>query len=181
MLIDSDSTHRHPFLYMSVFFPFQSYIVSDGATYSVAGNLTVYTSSQFATQRDQLGTPYQTVINVVGTRLYTYLPTGVTLLSTISGLSTAANANADQRFYPYALLSAAPGVYTMSTAPFWDYDGVEFNVSPSIPVNGAAPGSSPVYSATSLYFSTPEPSAVLTEGYYVNLSLINLQQQVYNF
>ena len=156
-----------------------SYTVSDGATYLVQGNLTITTTSAFATQKDQLGSPYQTVINVTGTRLYTYLPTGAVLLSSVNGISTAANANADQRWYPYALLSSAPGVYSMTTAPFLDFDGLEFNVSPSIPVNGSPPGVAPLYTATSVYFSTPEPTAVLTENYYYHLPIIRLQQQIY--
>jgi len=67
----------------------------------------------------------------------------------------------------------------MNTAPFFDYAGVEFNVSPSVPVNGVAPGVGPQYTATSLYFSTPEATAVLTDGYYTNLPVVNLQQQTY--
>ena len=155
------------------------YSVSDGLTYRVSGNLTITCTSGFASQVDQLGNPYQTIVNVTGTRLYTYLPTGAQILSTVSGLSTAASALPSQRWYPYALLSAAPGVYTMNTAPFLDREGVEFSLSPSVPVNGVAPGVGVQYSATTVYYSTPEPSAVLSEGYYVNQPLINFQQQIY--
>ena len=156
-----------------------SYAISDGTTYSVAGNLTITTASQFATLTDALGNPYQQVVNVTGTRVYTYLPTGAQVRSTVNGLSTAAYGNADQRFYPYSLLASAPGVYTMTTAPFFDYDGVEFAISPSAPLNGLPPGQGVQYPATSLYFTTPEPTAVLTEGYYVNLPLVQFQQQSY--
>ena len=75
---------------------FYSYFITDSQTYSVQGNLTLTTSSAFATTRDQLGNPYQLIINIAGSRLYTHIPTGQTLMSTIIGLSTAANA--DQRF-----------------------------------------------------------------------------------
>ena len=156
-----------------------SYSVSDGVTYVVSGNLTITCTSQFASLTDQLGNPYQIVTNVQGTRLYTYLPNGAQILSTVSGLSEAAYALASQRFYPYALLSASPGVYTMSTAPFLDHQGVEFNIVPSAPVNGLAPGVGVQYNATTVYFTTPEPSAVLTEGYFINQPLINLQYQLY--
>jgi hypothetical protein len=141
-----------------------SYFISDGVSYSVQGNLVISTASAFATLHDQLGNPYQQVTNVTGTRLYTFLPTGQQLTSTVNGLSLAAISYADQRFYPYSLLGSAPGVYSMNTAPFFDFAGVEFNVSPPVPVNGVAPGVGPQYTATSLYFSTPEPTAVLTDG-----------------
>ena len=156
-----------------------NYTVSDGVTYSVSGALVFTMSSAFATAQDALGNPYQVVTGVTGTRLYTYLPTNAQLTSTVSGLSAAAYANADQRFYPYSLLASAPGVYTMTTAPFFDYDGVEFSVSPSVPENGVAPGTGTQYNATSLYYTTPEPTAVLTEGFYVNLPVVQFQQQSY--
>ena len=143
------------FLYM--------YSISDGVTYSVQGSLTITASSGFGNLFDQLGNPYQSVVSVTGTRTYTYIPTSQTVVSTISGLSTSAYPYADQRFYPYALLGAAPGVYTLNTAPFLDYDGIEFNISPSAPINGAAPGNGTQYNATSVYFTTPESTAVLTE------------------
>jgi hypothetical protein len=47
----------------------------------------------------------------------------------------------------------------MNTAPYFDYEGVEFTVSPSVPAAGMAPGSGPQYNATSLYFSTTELTA----------------------
>jgi hypothetical protein len=46
-----------------------SYFISDGSTYSIQANLTISTSSAFATTKDQLGNPYQTVTNVVGTHI----------------------------------------------------------------------------------------------------------------
>ena len=158
-----------------------SYSVSDGATYVVAGNLTFFCTSGFAATSDQLGNPYQVVVNVTGTRLYTHIPSGGQVFSTVSGLSETAFAFASQRFYPYALLSASPGVYTMTTAPFLDHEGVEFNIYPSAPVNGLAPGVGTQYNATNVYFTTPEPTAVLTEGFYVNQPIPELQVQRYFF
>ena len=67
-----------------------SYSVSDGLTYKVQATLQVTASSAFATTVDQLGSPYQTVTGVSGYRLYTYLPTGQTVNSTVTGLSSAA-------------------------------------------------------------------------------------------
>ena len=158
-----------------------SYFISDGRTYSVQGNLTLTAASGFASTQDQLGNPYQTIVNATGTRLYTYLVDGSTLASRVTGLSTAGRPGADQRFYPYALLSSAPSVYTLSTAPFFDFNGVEFAISPAAPVNGLPIGSGTQYSATELYFTTPEPTAVLTEGYYATMPLTTLQQQYYSF
>ena len=152
-----------------------------GVNYSVSGNLTFTTTSAFANTADSLGNPYQTVISVNGTRLYTYLPTGAQLRSTVSGVTTSAYANADQRFYPYSLLGAAPGVYFQNTAPFFDYDGVEFGVSPPVPALGSPLGLGTQYNATSLYFTTSEATAVLTEGYYLSLPVVTYQQQSYSF
>ena len=53
-----------------------SYSISDGVNYTVQGNLTISTASAFATLKDQLGNPYQQVVNVTGIRTYTYLATG---------------------------------------------------------------------------------------------------------
>ena len=162
---------------------FYSYFLSDGATYSVQGNLTMLMSSPFAAVFDQLGNPYQTVIAVSGSRLYTYLPTGQTVLSNITGLSTAAYLYADQRFYPYSLLASAPGVYTLNTAPFFDYDGVEFNVSPAVPIAGGQPGAPGVqyYNSTSVYVESPVSSAFLTDGYFLTAPNVAYQTQTYSF
>ena len=156
-----------------------SYFISDGSTYSVIANLSITTSSAYATSSDQLGNPYQTVTGISGTRTYKYLPTGATVVSTVTGLSTSAYAYADQRWYPYALLSSAPGVYTVNTAPYVDYDGIEFSISPVAPYNGYAPGNGTQYNATSVYMQAPVAQALLTEGYSLNTPLVSLQQQVY--
>ena len=158
-----------------------SYSISDGVSYRVQGNLTLTASSAFATNTDLLGNPYQSITAVTGTRLYTYLPTGATVTSIVSGVTTGAYPNADQRFYPYALLASAPGVYSPNTAPFFDFDGLEFGISPSAPANGNAPGSGTQYNATSVYFTTPVTTAVLTEGYYTALPVVTYQTQSYSF
>ena len=158
-----------------------SYFVSDGASYSISCNLTLTTTSAFATTTDLLGNPYQTISNVAGTRTYTYLPTGQTVVSVVSGLTTAAYQYADQRFYPYALISSAPGVYSMTTAPFVDYDGIEFGITPSAPTAGAAPGTAPLYNSTSIYLESPELAAVLVDGYFITQPLVQYQQQYYSF
>ena len=158
-----------------------SYFISDGVSYSVQANLTVSAATQFAGIGDQLGNPYQTIVNITGSRLYTYLPTSQTVLSAITGLSTAVNPLADQRFYPYSFLAASPGVYTINTAPFLDYNGLEFSISPSAPADGAAPSSGPQYSAIQLYITTPEPTAVLTESGALTLPVVTYQQQQYTF
>ena len=141
-----------------------SYFISDGVSYSVAGNLTINCSSKFATLKDQLGNPYQQVVNISGTRLYTYLPSRATVRSVVGGLSTTAYPYADQRWYPYSLLASSPGVYNINTAPFLDYDGIEFSISPPAPENGLPPGTGTQYSATSVYITTSLQVAVLTEG-----------------
>ena len=156
-----------------------SYNISDGLTYSVQGNLTITTTSAFANIADFLGNPYQTVTNVVGTRLYTYFPTGAALLSHVSGLSLTAYPRASQRFYPYSLLVSPPGVYSVNSAPFFDYDGIEFSISPSAPRAGLAPGNGTLYNATSLYVTANIAQAGLTEGFYVNPPLSSLQMQTY--
>ena len=155
-----------------------NYFVSDGATYSVTGNLTFTATSAFATTQDALGNPYQTITNITGTRTYTYLPLNQQVVSQVTGLSSAVFPYADQRFYPYALLGSAPGVYSsMSVTPFLDQDGVEFSISPPAPATGAAPGTGVQYSAISLYNTAPQPNAVLVDGTFTNLPVYSLQQQ----
>ena len=114
-----------------------SYLLTDGYMYAVHTNLTITTSSAFATLTDALGNPYLQVVNVSGTRMYSsrYYDGNSSLLSNITGL-TFSSSSADQRFYPYGLLSSAPGVYSMNTAPFLDALGIEFNLSPPAPLNG---------------------------------------------
>ena len=60
--------------------PTFSYTISDGLTYSIQANLSLTAQSAFASTKDMLGNPYQSVINIQGTRTYTYLPTGATLV-----------------------------------------------------------------------------------------------------
>jgi hypothetical protein len=153
-----------------------SYYITDGATYSVSCNLTVTTSSAFATQQDQLGNPFQTVLNVTGTRTYVFLPTGASVTSTVTGLTRSG------RFYPYSLLASAPGVYSMNTVPFLDYDGLAFTVIPSVSANGVAPGSGPQYSAVDVgvNFSAPSSAVMLTESHYTQLPNPAMQQQLYS-
>ena len=94
-----------------------TYTISDGVSYSIQGNLTITASSAFGNNFDLLGNPYQVVVNVVGTRRYTYLPTGTSLVSTVNGLSTASYGYADQRFYPYCplLLGCTPSTLRPSS------------------------------------------------------------------
>ena len=155
-----------------------TYSIGDGATYTITGSLTFTASSAFATTVDQLGNPYQTITGVTGTRTYTWLATGQTVVSTVSGLSTAYG-SPDQRFYPYSLIASAPGVYTVTTVPFFDAAGVEFNISPSAPAPGMAPGSGTQYSATWLYMATSEATAALTDGPATSMPVVTLQQQTY--
>ena len=68
--------------------------------------------------------------------MYTYLPTGASVTSTVTGLFTNPTPGpvvADQRFFPYAYLASAPGIYTVNTAPYLDGAGLQFSVSPSVP------------------------------------------------
>ena len=114
--------------------------------------------------------------------MYTYLVDGSSLTSTITGLSTgSAAATASQRFYPYSLLSSAPGVYSAATAPFLDGAGVAFGVSPAVPALGASLSSSTLYSSTTVrLLSTQGADAVLVDGVVLSLPLESLQQQSYS-
>ena len=156
-----------------------SYFISDGSTFSVQGSLVLSASTAFATTRDLLGNPYQTVTAVSGTRVYTYIPTGGVVTSTVTAI--AAVGTADQRFYPYALLAAAPGVYSLNTAPFLDGQGVGFSFSPAAPALGSPVGAGTQYTSTSVFFATPESTAVVTELYYTGLPSVALQTQTYTF
>ena len=156
-----------------------SYSVSDGLTYRVQAVLQLTAASAFATRTDALGNPYQVVTNVTGYRLYTYLATGQTVNSTVTGLSSAASPAADQRWYPYTLLSSAPGVYTMATAPYLDNFGLGLVLSPAVPVNGAAPGQGVQHNVTSVYVTTSLTQSLLAESYYTTLPDPQLQTQSY--
>ena len=100
------------------------------------------------TQSTQLGNQYQNIIGLTGTRVYT-LPAHQRRLSPppAPASPTARTQYADQRFYPFALLGSGAGIYTINTAPFVDYDGIEFNISPAAPAAGLPPGVGTQYTA----------------------------------
>ena len=155
-----------------------SYYISDGLTYAVLTNLTVTTTSAFATSHDQLGNPWQSVVNITGTRMYTFLPTHTTITSQVSEASSSSPATF--RFYPYALLSSAPGVYTANTAPYLDASGLMLAVTPSVPITGVAPGTGPLFNTTTIAFTPLNNTAIiLSEARYINVPLLALQQQLY--
>ena len=70
----------------------------------------------------------------------------------------------------------------MSTAPFWDHDGLEYSLSPPAPPLGQAAVGPGDYFATVRLFVTAAltDSAVLTEAEYSSLPLLSLQQQRYS-
>ena len=155
-----------------------SYFISDGLTYSVSANLTITATSAFGTTTDSLGNPYQTIIGITGRRTYTFLSTQATVISQVSGPSP----NTTNRFYPYALLSSAPGIYTTDTAPFIDANGLRFSISPSAPINGNAPGTGPQVNAENVRLLTYNNTITqLNEGTFNILPQANLQHQYYTF
>ena len=168
-----------------------NYFISDGFTYSITCNLTLTMANAVAANIDALGNQYQQVVGVTGTRVYTYLPTNAAIVSAVSTVSNGANGFADQRFYPFALLGSAAAVYTVNTAPFLDYDGIEFNISPGTPAAGEPPSTGTIYTATNVHMEGRELSPVLVDGYFYPSSsftssgptgapLLALQQQSYD-
>ena len=154
------------------------YFISDGANYSVQTSLTITTSSQFANTPDMLGNPYQSITNITGIRTYTHLPTFATAVSQVRGpvAGTAA------RFYPYTLLSASPGVYSVNTAPFLDADGLTFAITPSAPIDGNAPGTGTQISQVTIHVTTIANTLTqLSEVAMNRTPLLALQQQSYSF
>jgi len=79
------------------------------------------------------------------------------------------------------MATASPGVYSTSAAPFFDAEGISFTVSPAVPADGAAVGSTPTYTTVRLFVQTSEATAVLTEANAINAPLSTLQQQTYTF
>ena len=154
------------------------YQLGDGANYTVLGNLSLTTSSAFATSQDMLGNPYQTITSITGTRVYTHIPTRQVLASTVTGLMPSIN---PPRFYPYSLLAAAAGVYTASTAPFLDAAGLSFSLNNSVPVDGNAPGVGPLSSSVQLLELSSLLGVLLSEASYNNKPLASMQQQTYTF
>ena len=154
-----------------------SYNISDGSTYSVLTELVVNCTTHFGTFFDQLGNPHQVIANVTGTRLYTHIPTGATLLSTVSY-----TAGKVARFYPYTLIASSPGVYSSNTVPHWDGAGVELNLSPAVPANGMAPRQGTQFDSQTLQITKDmSPRFVLTESHAITAPLPALQQQQYTF
>jgi sugar lactone lactonase YvrE len=113
-----------------------SYTLSDGISFMVQMNLSITASSAFAVTTDALGSPYQTILNITGQRSYTFIPTGETVTSNVSGpIPKTSN-----RFYPYSLISSSPGVYSGNVVPYLDAEGLSFSIEPAVPLNGNALG-----------------------------------------
>ena len=159
-----------------------SYTITDGATYTVRTTMAITSSTAFATMTDTLGNPYQPVIGVFGTRVYTHIASGQTLTSTITGLTSATARPVSQHWYPYSLLVASPGVYSLNTVPFLDADGIGFTVSPAVPANGQ-PLTSSLSSTVSVYLASSSPISTAAVTEYTagagNAPSIDLQQQTY--
>ena len=163
-----------------------SYTISDNSTYTVTTNLSATGASYIAYFSDTLGNQYQRLINITGVRNYTNLVTGTTIISTVSLPNSVSNTTipgrGSQRFYPYAYLLSAPGVYPVDHAPFLDANGLVFAVSPAVPANGQVGG--PLYNTVAVFVNgtAAAPPAVLTElpngG---NPPLLALQKQSYSF
>ena len=152
-----------------------SYTLSDGVTYLVQTNLSISTTSAFATAQDQLGNPYQILLNLTGSRHYTYLPTSASVISHVTFLNTTL------RFYPYAVLSSAPGVYSINNAPYLDGEGLTFSISPASPANGLPPAAGAQQSTITVRVVTYNNSVTqLNEVAYNSLPLLSLQQQLYS-
>ena len=69
-----------------------SYFISDGATYSITANLILTMDDAVTKHTDALQNQYQQVLNVTGTRVYTYLPTNQTIVSAVSGVNNNSGA-----------------------------------------------------------------------------------------
>ena len=154
-----------------------SYAISDGVSYSVVTNLTLTAMSAFANSQDQLSNNFQVIVNITGTRTYTFLPTAASVTSMVSSTPS----DGTLRFHPYALLSSSPGVYSISTAPFLDADGLTFAISPPAPVNGNQPGgNTSQVSVIAVRMTTYNNSVtLLNEATSAALPLQSLQQQLY--
>ena len=143
-----------------------NYTISDGLTYRVSASLLISCSTNFATTLDQLGNPYQIVVNITGTRVYTNLSSGAISSAQVVGL---ANTSYAQRFYPYSLLAAQPGVYTVNSAPFLDANGLSFMAGISVVTVQVAKPSVGTTSAVQLmeaaFASCPPLSSLQTQGF----------------
>ena len=167
-----------------------SYVVGDGATYTITTNLTL-TADSASAHTDSLGNQYQTIVAVTGTRTYMFPRNGQTLVSSVVGNSsqTAAGA-ASQRFYPFALLGSNPGVYTVNTAPFVDFAGIGFTLSPPVPTAGLRTDSGTLLDTGKVYTEARLLQPVLVDGLFTpdggftvsgptGTPVISVQQQSY--
>ena len=166
-----------------------SYTVSDGDTYSVTSNLTFTASSEFAIRVDALGNPYQTLNSVTGVRMVTNLTSGATVTQSVTGLaphfiSPNLGPQSSNVFYPFSLLSSAPGLYSMDTVPYWDREGVIFTISADIPsaVQLSVRWLSPIPASRAVLTETTIEDAELVEGIEFSnpTPLLSLQRQTYS-
>ena len=151
-----------------------SAFMSDGSTFSVALSLNVTATSPFGSTQDMLGNPYQTLVNISGTRVYTHLTTGNTLTSVVS-----TSGNFTGRFYPYTFIAVSPGVYTADTVPHLDGDGWELMLQPPVPLNGLAPKDGTQFDRQTVKVLMGVKEGVLYETHSQTVPVLSLQQQTY--
>jgi len=148
-----------PTLYLGSSYEY-TYSISDGTTWSAYMSLTL-TAGCYT--QDSLGNYYQTITAASGFRNY-YYPLGVLATpSTVTGLTTQGYPNVDQRFYAlgYNQFNGVTQPYTISSAPYLDYDGISVAFNNTIFEDGTGSGVYPnvnFYSASSETFTGVEES-----------------------
>ena len=109
-----------------------TYSVTDNVTYVVSVSATVYTDGTI--NFDQLGNPFYNLIQMTGTRTYTYLPTAAVTTVAITSLMSQ-NIIASSNL---AYITNNNRLYTQ--APFLDRYGIAYTLASGVAVDGSATG-----------------------------------------
>ena len=109
-----------------------TYGVTDGTSYSVSVVSTLYTDGTI--NYDQLGSPYYNVIQMTGSRTYTYIPTGATSTVNITSLM-APNIIASSNL---AYITNNNRLYTQY--PYLDRFGIAYTLASPVAVDGSSSG-----------------------------------------
>ena len=134
-----------------------TYTVTDNSTFTAAVNATVYTDGTI--NYDQLGNPYYNLIQVTGTRTYTYLPTAVTSSVAITSLMSQ-NIIASSNL---AYITNNNRLYTQ--APYLDRYGIAYTLASGVAVDGSRSGTQVIQGVYVYRENTVEEQSLGGDGY----------------
>ena len=157
-----------------------SYYISDGRTWSVLNNLTLTIDTTLGFSVSNLGNYYLTVTNITGTRVYSSPLNQPTVVSKVTSIFTG-RALTQNIFFPLAL-SSMLSVYNMNNAPFLDYGGLAYQLTPPSYTVGYNASNIPVdlWDSFAIVWYSIESMKILidTPNWPGALPVMSLQQQI---